>query len=348
MARLKSRHHFPPHGWKFYQPQTRWELPGNLSFNGAVDAIIQHRKQFAPFLRAYNLPTDMNAVGNELDSYNAIRCINAGYHEFVGDFGNESSLSHPSDVLVADVVAPSKHKNHRLISVVLPFCNKDAILMFKQVEWMGELGGAKDHDAILAFDHSTSGVYAGRVADVARLAFRSVSIFKYPNPSSTFVTKAAKEAFNLVADFMESTIQTPWIWWEADMTALKTGFMTTLQNAYERSRKPFFGPVVPQMGHMNGTSVYPPNTYSLCPSLRTINNDAFDTGMRGEMFGKMADASQIIYHVWVIRDGRFYPHGDGSTPANVTAEMLTQIPGQAVAFHRCKDDSIIRLLRSRK
>lgn len=83
MARLKSRHHFPPHGWKFYQPQTRWELPGNLSFNGAVLEIINHRAKNVGLSKQHRLSTDYTAVSDELDSFNAARCISSGWRHFV-------------------------------------------------------------------------------------------------------------------------------------------------------------------------------------------------------------------------------------------------------------------------
>ena len=104
MPRLKSRHEFPPNGWKFYQPQTQWTLPGNLSFDGAVNAIITHRKQRAPFLKQFKLSTDYNAVGNELDEYNAVRCINAGHNHFVASFGSvDYQFSPPETKSLNDV-----------------------------------------------------------------------------------------------------------------------------------------------------------------------------------------------------------------------------------------------------
>lgn len=349
MPRLKSRHEFPPYGWKFYQPQTRWELPGNLSFNGAVLAIIEHRRYNAPFLKQLKLPMSYEAVGDELDSFNATRCINAGHLHFVSDCSqDEHSMADTKSWVADEVSVNSKRTDSGMIMVVLPFCGKDLDLMLKQVGWMGELGGARGHNALVAFDHATSPTDAARVADMAKMVFKSVSIYNYQNPPSQHVTLASKFAFNLIAGFMETTIKTPWIWWEADMTALKPGFMDTIQQAYERSGKAFFGPIVPAMGHMNGTAVYPPNTYSMCPSLRRDSNDAFDTGMRPEMEMHMADASPLIYHVWCVSGGRFQPYGEGSVPANITAQMMTQVPQSAVAFHRCKDDSIIRVLRAKR
>lgn len=346
MARLKSRNHFPPHGWKFYQPQTRWELPGNLSFNMAVLEIINHRAKNVGLFKQYRLPVDYDSVADELDSFNAIRCINAGHLHFVADCSVDPQPQTDEQSWIADKAFSVK--DGKLITVILPFCKKDFALMLKQVSWMAELGGARDHNAIVAFDHSTSSSDAARIAEVGKMAFRSVSVYHYRQPKNTHHLIASKHAFSHVADFMETQIQTPWLWWEADMTALKPGFMNTIQQSYERSGKPFWGPVVPNMGHMNGTSVYPFNTSSSCPSLKVDNNDAFDTGMRGEMAGKMADANPIIYHVWCVRAGRLQPHGDGTVPANINSQLFSQVPEKAVAFHRCKDDSIIRLLRSRK
>src|SRR3990172_9731035 len=126
MARLKSRHAFPPYGWKFYQPQTRWELPGNLSFNGAVDAIIAHRKQFAPFLKQYKLSTEMKSVEDELDAFNAARCVAGNWNHFVAEDNGGGVLPLASRLNGngnADVVALRRNGD---ILCILPALKKTA------------------------------------------------------------------------------------------------------------------------------------------------------------------------------------------------------------------------------
>jgi len=102
MARLKSRHEFPPNGWKFYQPQTRWELPGNLSFNGAVLEIIQHRTINSAFLKQYGLSRDYNRVADELDEFNAARCKAAGHTHFIIEVQDHDGMMQLSSPCLAD------------------------------------------------------------------------------------------------------------------------------------------------------------------------------------------------------------------------------------------------------
>lgn len=66
---LKSRNHFCPGGFLFFQPETNWRAPEYLSFSDTVNAIVAHRQANARF----NLATDRAAVENELDVYNSAR-----------------------------------------------------------------------------------------------------------------------------------------------------------------------------------------------------------------------------------------------------------------------------------
>lgn len=74
MSNLISRSKFPPGGWRFIQPQTRWSTPFPMGedFNKNVERIIQHRKNNPRF----NLPTDFDTVAEELDRYTALRLNN--------------------------------------------------------------------------------------------------------------------------------------------------------------------------------------------------------------------------------------------------------------------------------
>lgn len=76
MNRVKNRNMSPVNGWQFYQPQTGWDLQKNApsaawDFNGAVQAIIAHRKANPRF----NLATDPKTVEDQLDETNALRML---------------------------------------------------------------------------------------------------------------------------------------------------------------------------------------------------------------------------------------------------------------------------------
>jgi hypothetical protein len=70
-----SRSEFPPGGWEFYQPQTRWSAPTPKSstFDQTVNLIIKHRFANPAVTASHKLATDPGAVGNELENYTRAR-----------------------------------------------------------------------------------------------------------------------------------------------------------------------------------------------------------------------------------------------------------------------------------
>lgn len=230
---------------------------------------------------------------------------------------------------------------HQRFVVILPFCNRDGGMMLKNLKWMERLGGCKNDTCVVAYDRSTRPEIIASIQAQAHLVFGKVMDFVYGTPKRTDITGAAKHAFRCVSGFMRS-VNKPWLWFEADMVPLKRGWLDGLQAAYTRGGKPFFGPVVPGMGHFNGTAVYPPNTFSICPSLQIENNDAWDTAMRDETRGKVFDASAYIQHAWTMANGRLQPHGSGDYPIFRTAdEVRRMILPTALTFHRDKSLSLI-------
>ena len=65
---LLSETQFPPGGFMFYQPETRWSAPPG-SFNATVKAIIEHRKANPRF----GLSINPDTVSLELHAYNCVR-----------------------------------------------------------------------------------------------------------------------------------------------------------------------------------------------------------------------------------------------------------------------------------
>lgn len=62
---------FPNGGWKWYSPQTKWAIPHPLgvTFNSAVDLIIQHRLKNQSITRKHGLSTNWSAVADELELF---------------------------------------------------------------------------------------------------------------------------------------------------------------------------------------------------------------------------------------------------------------------------------------
>lgn len=82
MARLKSRTEFPPGSFQFLQPQTGWSATAG-SFDSVVRQVIGHRAGNRAITKQYNLATDYDPVANEVDEFNAARCLSHGWDGFI-------------------------------------------------------------------------------------------------------------------------------------------------------------------------------------------------------------------------------------------------------------------------
>jgi hypothetical protein len=93
-VRLKNRSHNIPGGFIWIQPETNFQAPSNLSFNGVVDAVVKHRLGNPYVTKKHNLATDWNLVADEVDYANALRMkANSKWSHFITDegFGGSSS-----------------------------------------------------------------------------------------------------------------------------------------------------------------------------------------------------------------------------------------------------------------
>lgn len=74
MALDFNRHTFPPQGWTFMQPQTRWQNPmAMVGFDASVNAIIAHRRANKAITVKHRLATEYDAVAEELERYTRLR-----------------------------------------------------------------------------------------------------------------------------------------------------------------------------------------------------------------------------------------------------------------------------------
>lgn len=92
-VRLKSKQLQIPGGFKFLQPETGWTPRAFSSFEGIVQALIQHRKGNQSLL-AKGLSTDHREVSKEVEDYNVKVCQAMGWVNYV-ETGVESSPPKP-------------------------------------------------------------------------------------------------------------------------------------------------------------------------------------------------------------------------------------------------------------
>jgi hypothetical protein len=233
----------------------------------------------------------------------------------------------------------AENSRHNFV-VVLPCWAQDAALLVKSLEWMAELGMTKTHDCIVSNENGVARQFLVRAHALANQVFRHVAAYQYSQRQPTF-----NEAWFAAANLMQRDGRS-WLWMEPDCVALRPDWLSMLQTRYDRHGKPFMGPVVAGMGHMNGTGIYPGNTPQRCPlTMHTPMGQAWDMVMRQEMIQDCHDCSGLWHHAWVEREGQLHQHGHGHKPTFPTVESIRRVNPAAVVFHRSSDGTLIDRLR---
>jgi hypothetical protein len=81
--RLKNRQVQIPNGLLYYQPQTKWSSSPWASFDTIVQQVISHRVANAWLISQYGLSTDPATVADQVDEYNAQRCAQMGWLDYI-------------------------------------------------------------------------------------------------------------------------------------------------------------------------------------------------------------------------------------------------------------------------
>jgi len=87
MARLNNRQLQIPFGFKFYQPETRFNCRMNSSFNSIVDQVIAMRKANPALTAKHGWSVDWNTVADEVDAFNAAICERMNWTQFINQPG---------------------------------------------------------------------------------------------------------------------------------------------------------------------------------------------------------------------------------------------------------------------
>lgn len=313
------------------RPKQAWDVSacGPMVKNGTHTNLIHH------FFGQKGLPpTFVSAKVNGLP-------VNA---KAVSEIPSEAVLFHRNKDGSLINLLGKRMSPERRFSVVFGFCDKDAGLMTANLDWVAELGRNPNDTAVLSYDRTISNVTAQQIAGVAQRAFGQVLHNQYPTPPRGDFVFASKWAFRHAAQYMQR-MQRPWLWYESDFWATKRGWLERLQREYRACGKACMGSVVPQMGHVNGTAIYPADANTRFKSIHVDDRHAFDMGLRDEMKDITHDASGLMQHVWVSDHGRLRPHGAGQLPNFREPGTFEQLLPTAVTFHRAKDTALRDKLR---
>lgn len=233
--------------------------------------------------------------------------------------------------------------------VVLPFFAGDKDQAIRLAHWIRDLGGVKNHDALLVVDQSTT---ADGVYEPLAEAFRSVAVTTSKPAgqqgawgNGTTDATAANEMFIAGATYVYHKSKVPFLWMEPDAAPTRATWLDEIEAEYRASKKPFMGMRVdmpPHELHMSGIGCYPYDVANHSLAMMVPGKTAWDYAGRKDTVGKgKAHFTDLIQHVYRINGN--VPEW----PTFPTLESLAQINPRAAVFHRCKSDDLIERLRER-
>lgn len=232
---------------------------------------------------------------------------------------------------------------------VIGYCKKDIDQAKNLLKWIGQLGGCPGHSCLLIADSVIPKDERKAVKEIALPSFANADTIPVAIPEKGY---APNHMFMLAAQQVMFSYKLPWLWLEPDCVPLKPGWLSTLSEEYAGSPKRLLGGLIEstQPGspavHLTGVSIYPPDVFPLFDAFASIKsaNVAWDMEAASATVPR-AKNSAFMQHLWGQRDlpPSFVREAVAGHAKNVLP--LAFIRPDAVLFHRCKDGSLINLLR---
>ncbi len=246
----------------------------------------------------------------------------------------------------------SRTKTMSPIITVLPYCNTDHASATRLLQWIKTLDGSiLEHPLLLAADDAVPLETKKAVQTIAKEVFYHVEtiLVKAPAPVNGNYHPPAAVMFERAMGHVASCYKWPWLWLEPDAVPLRSGWLDALSEGYEQHPKKFLGAFVrtTQEGvppiHMPATMVYPNNCHhdlkQFCDGKKP-----FDMAFAEFVVPRGGETPLIWHRFGQVNDPptfkEFKMPTDGPNVGTIDI-----IPKEAVLFHRCKDGSLIDLLR---
>jgi hypothetical protein len=243
------------------------------------------------------------------------------------------------------------------LTVCIAYCSKDIHLVPPLLAWMKELRRGI-HDGpkyccgcLLVADSVLPREKVVEINSLAKELFLHVStIAANVPPEKQNWPAGANTMFHETAKQILECYKTPWLWLEPDAVPLRSDWLEKIAGEYELQPRRFMGnfitsdqPGLPAT-HMSGVAVYPADAF---PAIRGYCNGslAFDMAMAHYVVPRGTDTPLIQNH-WGDTD--LPPKFSDVATGEVNVVTLDFIRKDAVIFHRCKDGSLIELLRKNR
>lgn len=244
---------------------------------------------------------------------------------------------------------------------VLPFCQWDEKKALSLLEWMFQLHGQLDADAVAIC--TTGCTQRSQVYQALAKVFKRACVVPHLNPWEPVPRKdtstgwpggpnamfkaTCKQMLNpsgmTVRGFPERVKEhDSFYYFEPDNLPLSPDWWQKINEEYDRvkAERPCMGALnvhdnrdwdgVHRKGeHLVGTAIYPRDIWNRIPLLHTAEHFAWDT-WASEQICPLAHSTRLIHH---NNRAKNYCHPK-------------QIPGECVVIHGCKDDSLLNLMRA--
>jgi len=232
-----------------------------------------------------------------------------------------------------------------MLTVVLPFCEKDAELALEVLATIRYLDSKLDTKCLLVTDDNCPDSLREQVKSKADSAFSSVVELVIPIRIRDGWPRSANIMFAAAIRYVEDNQLGPFLWMEPDCVPLKPEWLSKLGKQYFAHGKPFMGHVEPYRDGddvLYGTAVYPQDANSRLQD--TIIEDLtvpWDMSCRGIMVPECRHSPLV----WCFYGEKDCP--PTFVPGNGNSIRFKRIPPAAVLFHRCKDGSLHRIIQSK-
>jgi len=239
--------------------------------------------------------------------------------------------------------------------LVIPYHQKDAVLAKQLINWMSELQPMGYlQPCMIACDNTVDRETQAEIFKLAKATFSTVDLLRIPVPlDRQGWIPGSNFMFEKVAQTIQECIKLPWLWCEPDCVPLRESWLDALSEMYAVQSKRFMGawvdtkqPGMPER-HLAGCAIYDSHAYDGMKAFTASSSVAFDIGAAGFTVMRSHN-TPLIQHFWGKPDlAPTFREVKGEYDPENTIPMGWLKP-EAIFYHRCKDGTLIDLLRARK
>ncbi len=241
------------------------------------------------------------------------------------------------------------------ILLVIPYHQKDAVLAKQLINWMGELHPEGYlHPCMLACDASVDRDTQSEIFKLAKPLFSSVELLRIPVPlDRQGWIPGSNFMFEKVAQTVQECVKLPWLWYEPDCVPLHEAWLDGLATYYYVQPRRFMGTWVDsnQAGmpnrYLEGCAVYDSRAYEGMKQFTASTTVGFPIGAAGYTVMRSTN-THLMQHFWGKPDlAPTFRETKGEGDPENTIPMGYLKP-DCLSFHRCKDGTLIDILRQRR